>query len=154
MARRFKTECPNSTRSCASCSLIRTLTITATVLRAVNTPDSTHAYITANTVNGCLRIQGWPDPDLTSNDTEGVGTGAGSCKSLNYDFGDSGKRCVECGHGKMNHYCWWNKHIANPIKHFGYSGAGANLYILLHISVFQSCLARVYRCICDEAPEI
>ena len=39
-----------------------------------------------------------------------------NCKSLNYDFGDDGKKCAECGHGKMNHYCWWNKHIANPIK--------------------------------------
>ena len=35
------------------------------------------------------------------------------CKSLNYDFGDDGKKCVDCGHGKMNHYCWWNKHIGS-----------------------------------------
>jgi hypothetical protein len=73
----------------------------------------------------------------------------------------AGKKCAQCGHGKMNHYCWcekralfsptkaiilprqardkhrestqkkrgmrfsshrWNKHIANPIKHHGYSG--------------------------------
>ena len=113
-----------------------------------------HACITATLLNRCRLILAWPDPDLTMNDTDGAGTGAGSCKSLNYDFGDTGKRCVECGHGKMNHYCWWNKHIANPIKHFGYSGPGAKLYILLHIHVFQSCLTRVHRCICDEGHEI
>ena len=47
------------------------------------------------------------------------------CKSLEYDFGDDWKKCVICGHSRMNHYCWWNKHVANPIKKHGYAGLGA-----------------------------
>ena len=65
-----------------------------------------------------------------------------SCKSLNYDFGEDGKKCVECGHGKMNHYCWWNKHIANPIKHHGYSGPGASAMKLLKSELLDACLLR------------
>jgi hypothetical protein len=29
--------------------------------------------------------------------------------------------CDHCDHGPMQHYCWWNKFIANPIKKFGTS---------------------------------
>jgi hypothetical protein len=32
--------------------------------------------------------------------------------------------CPTCGHGRISHYCWWNRYVANPIKFQGYKGEG------------------------------
>jgi hypothetical protein len=30
--------------------------------------------------------------------------------------------CDCCSHARMSHHCWWNRHVANPIKYHGYQG--------------------------------
>lgn len=37
--------------------------------------------------------------------------------------------CATCNHSRMNHFCWWNRVIANPIKFNGYSGACAGVLV-------------------------
>ena len=70
--------------------------------------------------------------------------GSCDCKSLKYDFGEDDKHCVCCGHSKGQHYCWWNKHIANPIKHHGYQEGtpGAAAMRLLKRELLPKCLLR------------
>ncbi|KAJ1468308.1 SNF2 family N-terminal domain-containing protein, partial [Baffinella frigidus] len=48
----------------------------------------------------------------------------GQCKQLNWDMGADGKTCSHCGKHRINHFCWWNKHVMNPICKFGYAGEG------------------------------
>ncbi|KAL0027325.1 hypothetical protein WJX79_000283 [Trebouxia sp. C0005] len=43
------------------------------------------------------------------------------CKSLDYLFRLNHRKCDECGHGALQHYCWWNRYVANPIKKWGSS---------------------------------
>ena len=66
------------------------------------------------------------------------------CKILEYGeaFGDDYKKCLDCGHSRMNHYCWWNKHVANPIKKHGYAGPGAAAMSLLKTEMLDQCLLR------------
>ncbi|KAJ2721475.1 DNA repair protein rad16 [Coemansia sp. Benny D115] len=38
------------------------------------------------------------------------------CKSLKWHFENNSKDCHECGHRFTTHFCFWNKHILNPIQ--------------------------------------
>ena len=44
--------------------------------------------------------------------------GGCDCKSLKFEFVDF--VCQECNHSRRNHFCSWNKQIANPIKNDGF----------------------------------
>ena len=46
------------------------------------------------------------------------------CSSLHFRFGAGNRRCTGCGHPPMKHFSHLNKHVINPIKRFGYKGAG------------------------------
>ena len=49
------------------------------------------------------------------------------CMSLHYPFLKTIEEqfithrstCDHCEHGPMSHFCWWNKHVANPISRHG-----------------------------------
>ena len=62
------------------------------------------------------------------------------CKSL-WDMDEDGN-CVECGHHKSRHWCWWNRKIANPIKYNGYEGKGRDAMFLLRNEVLAKSLLR------------
>jgi hypothetical protein len=36
--------------------------------------------------------------------------------------------CDCCSHVRMSHHCWWNRHVANPIKYHGYQGELVKLW--------------------------
>ena len=64
------------------------------------------------------------------------------CKSLDYQFGGNYKNCGFCGESPMRHFCWWNRHVQNPILRDGYSGAGADAMKLLRTKVLKNLLLR------------
>ncbi len=66
----------------------------------------------------------------------------GGCKSLNWDFGSTGRHCEHCGKHRVSHYCWWNKHVMNPIQRFGYSGSGRTAMLRLKHEVLDRILLR------------
>ena len=72
----------------------------------------------------------------------------GQCKSLNWDMGPSGKHCEHCGKHRINHFCWWNKHIMNPIVRHGYSGPGRTAMLRLKHEVLVYVCVRERVCVC------
>lgn len=64
-----------------------------------------------------------------------------TCKQLNIDF-VSQKNCEHCGRHRIAHHCWWNKHIMNPIKNFGFSGKGRMAMLRLKHEVLDKILLR------------
>eukprot|EP00879_Flechtneria_rotunda_P011005 GHRR01011500.1.p1 GENE.GHRR01011500.1~~GHRR01011500.1.p1 ORF type:complete len:740 (+),score=369.93 GHRR01011500.1:184-2220(+) len=44
------------------------------------------------------------------------------CSSLDFPFTKNPAVCDLCGCNRMSHHCWWNRHVANPIKYHGYQG--------------------------------
>lgn len=46
------------------------------------------------------------------------------CASLDHAFGLSSSTCGRCAHGVFQHYSWFNRHVANPIRNHGYQGRG------------------------------
>jgi len=64
------------------------------------------------------------------------------CKSLDYQFGGNYKNCGFCGESPMRHFCWWNRHVQNPILRDGYSGAGTEAMRLLRTKVLKNLLLR------------
>ena len=62
------------------------------------------------------------------------------CKSLHYRF-TMGK-CEDCGHTAMQHFCYFNKHILNPIKKFGYVGDGRRGMMKLKEQLLDEILLR------------
>ena len=72
----------------------------------------------------------------------------GQCKSLNWDMGPSGKHCEHCGKHRINHFCWWNKHIMNPIVRHGYSGPGRTAMLRLKHEVLVYVCVRESECVC------
>ena len=62
------------------------------------------------------------------------------CKTL-WDMDATG-HCRCCGCHKSRHSAWWNTKIANPIKKFGYTGAGADAMNLLRNKVLAETLLR------------
>ena len=61
------------------------------------------------------------------------------CKSL-WSMTDG--KCNFCGCTKESHWCWWNRHIANPIKYNGFAGKGHTAMMTLKNTVLNTCLLR------------
>lgn len=55
-----------------------------------------------------------------------------------------------CRHGSLSHYCWWNKHVANPIKKFGYVGKGRKAMLLLKQEILTKILLRRTKVQCAD----
>jgi len=65
-----------------------------------------------------------------------------SCKSAHYRFSGGWRKCVDCGHSPLQHYSYFNKHVLNPIKKFGYVGEGRKAMVTLKGEVFDKVLLR------------
>ena len=55
-----------------------------------------------------------------------------------------------CRHGPLQHYCWWNKHVANPIKKWGYVGKGRKAMMLLKHEILTKILLRRTKVQCAD----
>ena len=64
------------------------------------------------------------------------------CKSMHWQFGPSQKFCEQCDHPKMNHFAYFNKHIINPIKRYGYTGQGRTAMLTLKDQVLGKVMLR------------
>lgn len=64
------------------------------------------------------------------------------CQFLDYSFGPDHKKCDHCGHTPLQHFCWWNRKIANPIRNYGYQGKGREAMKLLRERVLPEILLR------------
>lgn len=62
------------------------------------------------------------------------------CKSLHYRFTHS--MCDDCQHSVTQHYCFFNKHILNPIKRSGYIAEGRKAMLKLKQQVLDEILLR------------
>jgi DNA repair protein RAD16 len=51
-------------------------------------------------------------------------------------------KCKDCGHGSIQHYSYFNKHILNPIQRDGYSHDGRRAMFVLKSEVLDKCLLR------------
>eukprot|EP00898_Chlorokybus_atmophyticus_P001429 jgi/Chlat1/2287/Chrsp17S02793 len=72
------------------------------------------------------------------------------CKALDYSFGKDWRKCDHCGHSPLHHFCWWNKHIANPIKKWGYVEGGKTAMLTLKYKVLDRTLLRRTKEECAE----
>lgn len=43
------------------------------------------------------------------------------------------------GHSPMQHWCWWNRNVANPIKQHGYVGKGRKALMVLKHQARHRC---------------
>lgn len=57
-------------------------------------------------------------------------------------FGKDWRKCDFCGHSPLQHFCWWNRMVANPIKYHGYSGRGHDAMLILKNEVLAKTLLR------------
>ncbi|GJP76840.1 hypothetical protein CLOP_g7292 [Closterium sp. NIES-67] len=64
------------------------------------------------------------------------------CQSLDHKFSAHNRKCDQCGHSPLVHFCWWNKFVANPIKKHGYGGDGRRAMLLLKHRVLDRILLR------------
>ena len=55
-----------------------------------------------------------------------------------------------CRHGPMQHYCWWNKYVANPIKKDGYQGPGRLAMRVLKEEILPAILLRRTKVQCAD----
>ena len=62
------------------------------------------------------------------------------CKSLHYRMLNG--KCQGCGHGSVQHFSHFNKHVLNPIQRAGYSGDGRRAMFTLKNEVLDKCLLR------------
>lgn len=51
-------------------------------------------------------------------------------------------KCKGCGHGSVQHFSHFNKHVLNPIKSYGYTGDGRRAMFRLKNEVLDKCLLR------------
>ncbi|TRM66530.1 SNF2 family N-terminal domain-containing protein [Schizophyllum amplum] len=63
------------------------------------------------------------------------------CKSLHWRFQDH-KTCDDCGHGPMQHTCFWNNEILTPIQKHGMDGPGKPAFKKLRILLDRMMLRR------------
>ncbi|KEG11426.1 putative DNA repair protein [Trypanosoma grayi] len=72
------------------------------------------------------------------------GTEGCSCSSFSHPFsGTNLRRCIFCGHGPVQHYAYFNRHILNPILRYGYIGDGRRgMMILANDVLYKSMLRR------------
>ena len=61
-----------------------------------------------------------------------------------------GAHCTGGRHGPLSHYCWWNKHVANPIKKWGYEGKGRKAMMLLKHEILTKILLRRTKVQCAD----
>ena len=64
------------------------------------------------------------------------------CKCREYRFDDEYRKCLYCGHTPLQHYSLFNRDVVNPIRKFGYVGAGRNGFLTLKRSVLDKVLLR------------
>jgi len=50
----------------------------------------------------------------------------------------------------MHHYCWWNRHVANPIKYHDYTGKGRTAMLLLKNTIIPAVLIRRTKIQCAD----
>ena len=62
------------------------------------------------------------------------------CKSLHYRMMNG--KCQGCGHGSVQHYSHFNKHVLNPIQRAGYTGDGRRAMFTLKNEVLDKFLLR------------
>ena len=65
-----------------------------------------------------------------------------NCKCREYRFDAEYRRCEYCGHPPTQHYSRFNRDVVNPIKKFGYVGAGRKAFTCLKKDVLEVCLLR------------
>ncbi|CAJ1374471.1 unnamed protein product [Effrenium voratum] len=65
-----------------------------------------------------------------------------SCASLHYRFDPETSKCRKCGHTKMQHRSHFVTEVSNPIKKFGFIGAGKKAMELLRTEVLDRILLR------------
>ena len=53
-------------------------------------------------------------------------------------------------HGALQHYCWWNRFVANPIKKWGYVGQGRAAMRLLKNEILDKVLLRRTKVQCAD----
>ncbi|RNF01218.1 putative DNA repair protein [Trypanosoma conorhini] len=71
------------------------------------------------------------------------GTEGCSCSSFSHPFsGTNLRQCIFCGHGPVQHYAYFNRHIMNPILRYGYVGDGRQGMMKLANEVLQKCMLR------------
>ncbi|RNF02954.1 putative DNA repair protein [Trypanosoma rangeli] len=71
------------------------------------------------------------------------GTEGCSCSSFSHPFsGNNLRQCIFCGHGPVQHYAYFNRHIMNPILRYGYVGDGRQGMMKLANEVLQKCMLR------------
>lgn len=51
-------------------------------------------------------------------------------------------KCQDCGHGSVQHYSHFNKHVLNPIQRSGYSGDGRRAMFKLKKEILDNSLLR------------
>jgi len=64
------------------------------------------------------------------------------CKCREYKFDAEYRACEYCGHSPLQHYSLFNRDIVNPIRKYGYIGAGRSGFVKLKRSVLDKCLLR------------
>ena len=68
--------------------------------------------------------------------------GGCDCKCREYHFDANYSKCLYCGHGPVQHYSLFNRDIVNPIRKFGYVGAGRTGFLALKRGVLDRILLR------------
>jgi DNA repair protein RAD16 len=63
-----------------------------------------------------------------------------TCKSIHYRMMNG--KCKDCGHGSIQHYSHFNKHILNPIQRDGYAHDGRRAMFTLKNEILDKCLLR------------
>ena len=65
------------------------------------------------------------------------------CSSLSYPFTvDNHRKCIYCKHSPLMHFNFFNKHVLNPIRRYGYVGCGRKAMLLLKESVLDRIMLR------------
>ena len=65
-----------------------------------------------------------------------------NCKCREYKFDAEYRYCMYCGHSPLQHYSLFNRDIVNPIRKFGYIGAGRAGFVTLKRDVLSRVLLR------------
>lgn len=60
------------------------------------------------------------------------------------------RKCDQCGHSPLAHYCFWNRFVANPIKNHGYAGKGRQAMLLLKNQIMPQILLRRTKVQCAD----
>jgi len=63
-----------------------------------------------------------------------------NCRSIHYRMFEG--KCKSCGHGSVQHFSHFNKHILNPIQRDGYSGDGRRAMFTLKTEVLDKYVFR------------